>query len=84
MYDYGSLANDELFDSLNAEVERLRAVQSDLIGALQAVVRNDSSDTYEYGEPRRDGTKPEAGARWNTPREIAMDALTHALQGSDT
>lgn len=44
--------------------------------ALAAILRNDRSDRYDYGEARRfDGAAPPQGARWDTPRELAEAAL---------
>ena len=43
---------------------------------LEAIVLNDRSEPYEYGEKRlRDGAEPSPGKRWNTPREMARAAL---------
>lgn len=65
-----------------------RALAADLTNAsrmrraLEAVMRNDKTPMYPYGNSREarnnDGALPAAGQRWLLPREIASEALQPA------
>lgn len=54
-------------------------LSDELREALEAIVTNDTTPVYEYGQERKyDGASPPVSGRWLTPREIALDVLREA------
>jgi len=66
-------------EELKAALANERAKLAIAMEALEGCERNDKSEPYAYGDNtlgrRRDGKAPDAGKRWNVPREIAERAL---------
>lgn len=51
-------------------------LDDDVRTALEAIVFNDATPDYQYGEARKfDEACPPVGSRWQTPREIALGLL---------
>lgn len=48
---------------------------------LKWIIASDKTLTYKYGEPKKDGTKPDVGQRFLTPRELAELRLRELVSG---
>ena len=81
--------NETVDDELFAFIESLLAArEKEWVEVLESIINADKTPRYIYGTSERSrntkGKLPGIGKRWNTPREIASEALQEYKQGRIT